>query len=59
VPIETQMKDLISVEFKGKEYAVDEETKTVYVLDYDGVGTRVGTMGVNDFKDMELPPLDE
>jgi Tfp pilus assembly protein FimV len=59
VPIETQMKDLISVEFEGKEYAVDEETKTVYVLDYDGVGTRVGTMGVNDFKDMELPPLDE
>jgi hypothetical protein len=59
VPIETQMKDLISVEFKGKMYSVDEETKTVYVLDYDGVGTRVGTMGVNDFKDMELPPLDE
>ena len=59
VPIETQMKDLISVEFEGKEYAVDEETKTVYVLDYDGVGKRVGTMGMNEFKGMELPPLDE
>jgi hypothetical protein len=56
---EEQMKDLISVEFEGKEYAVDEETKTVYVLDYDGVGKRVGTMGMNEFKGMELPPLDE
>jgi hypothetical protein len=56
---ETQMKDLIPVEFQGKMYSVDDETKTVYVLDYDGVAKRVGTMGVNDFKDMELPPLDE
>jgi hypothetical protein len=31
----------------------------VYVLDYDGVGKRVGTMGMNEFKGMELPPLDE
>ena len=59
VPIETQMKDLIEVEFEGKTYGVDEETKTVYVLDYNGVGTRVGTMGMNEFKGMELPPLDE
>jgi hypothetical protein len=59
VPIETQMKDLIPVEFEGKMYSVDEETKTVYVLDYDGVGKRVGTMGMNEFKGMELPPLDE
>jgi len=56
---ETQMKDLISVEFEGKMYSVDDETKTVYVLDYDGVGHRVGTMGMNEFKGMELPPLDE
>jgi hypothetical protein len=59
VPIVTQMKGLISVEFEGKEYAVDEETKTVYVLDYDGVGKRVGTMGMNEFKGMELPPPDD
>jgi hypothetical protein len=59
MPIVTQMKDLVPIEFQGKMYSVDDETKTVYVLDYDGVGHRVGTMGVNDFKDMELPPLDE
>jgi hypothetical protein len=40
-------------------YSVDDETKTVYVLDYDNVGKRVGTMGMNEFKGMELPPLDE
>jgi len=56
---ETQMKSLIEVEFEGKTYAVDEETKTVYVLDYDGVGTRVGTVGMNEFKGMELPPPDD
>jgi hypothetical protein len=56
---ETQMVSLIEVEFEGKTYAVDEETKTVYVLDYDGVGKRVGTMGMNEFKGMELPPADE
>jgi len=56
---ETQMKSLVPVHFEGKEYHVDDETKTVYVLDYDGVGHRVGTMGMNEFKGMELPPADD
>jgi hypothetical protein len=56
---EEQMKDLVPIEFQCKKYHVDDETKTVYVLDYDGVGHRVGTMGMNEFKGMELPPLDE
>jgi len=59
VPIVTQMKSLLEVEFQGKMYSVDDETKTVYVLDYDGVGHRVGTMGMNEFKGMELPPADD
>jgi len=56
---EEQMKSLVPVHFEGKEYHVDDETKTVYVLDYDGVGHRVGTMGMNEFKGMELPPADD
>jgi len=56
---ETQLKSLLEVEFEGKMYSVDDETKTVYVLDYDGVGHRVGTMGMNEFKGMELPPADD
>jgi hypothetical protein len=52
--------DLEVVEFKGKEYYVNPETKRVYegVLNDEGVLTvtrPVGYVGMAEFKDMELP----
>jgi hypothetical protein len=50
-PIEFQV-----VEFKGKEYLVDLETKFVYQEDDDGkVRTHIGVVGQMEFKDMEIP----
>jgi outer membrane biosynthesis protein TonB len=46
---------LVGVEFEGKEYYVDPETKKVYEPGEDGVDNLVGHVGMLKFKDMEIP----
>ena len=53
--------EFLEVEFKGKEYLVDPETKFVYTATEDAkikARSHVGVVGLLEFKDMELPEED-
>jgi hypothetical protein len=58
-PVATVPADLVVIEFQGKDYYVNEETKRVYegVMGEDGTLTvtrPVGYVGMADFKEMVL-----
>ncbi len=61
-PLPPAPKEFDLVEFKGKEYLVDPDTKYVYTNVSGPLNRerdRVGIVGSNDFADMEIPEEDE
>lgn len=58
-PLSPAPASFLEVEFKGKEYLVDPESKFVYPVVADDQTIRerdrIGIVGVNDFADMEIP----
>jgi hypothetical protein len=54
LPLAAAPQEFLLVEFKGKDYLVDPETKFVYEEDAK-VRTHIGVVGQMEFKDMEIP----
>jgi len=56
LPLAAPPIEFLVVEFKGKEYLVDPETKFIYQEEEDGkVRNHIGVVGQTEFKDMEIP----
>lgn len=49
-------RDVIEVEFNGKTYFVNPDTKVVYQANDEHVNVKVGHVGALEFADMEIPP---
>jgi len=55
LPLAAPPIEFLVVEFKGKEYLVDPETKFIYQEEEDGkVRNHIGVVGQTEFKDMEV-----